>query len=642
MIHLNNISLQFGNKIIFENANWHIKSGSRYALIGRNGVGKTTLFRILTKEQHIDKGEILERGNLKIAYLPQEHKMVSNKTILDELLLDNEEIVGLHKELIELEHELAKGNDAILDKYTDLSLKFEHLGGFEYETKAKMILSGIGFKREDFDKPISEFSGGWRMRVYLSKLLLRNPDLLLLDEPTNHLDLPALIWLESYLSSFPGTLIIISHDRDFLNKVTNHITELSINKISTYTGNYDFYLNKKVENEELIYKRYEKQQEEMEHLKKFINKFKAKATKAAQARSRMKQLEKIEENLIVLPQKAADIKFQIPFSTQSGKEVLSINNLTQKYDEKEIFINTELTVYREERAAVVGANGIGKTTLLKVIANLIKYSGEVKLGYNVKFSYFGQHQIDELNTNNDIITEVETFADFEDIPKLRKLLGNFMFTGETVFQKISTLSGGEKSRVALVKILLEKSNLLLLDEPTNHLDMETKELLLKALKEYSGTIVIVSHDKYFIENLATSILLIKDNKIIKYDGGLDYYLEKFNQEKSENNEKNEDVINTSNKKDKKRYEAELRQRKFKVLKPINDELEKVEEEIETLENDKNLAVEEMSEPSFYNKDSLYISNFHKRLSEIEGKLDSLQNSWEELSMKIEEIEKNFI
>jgi len=642
MIHLNNIYLQFGSKSIFENASWHIKSGSRYALIGRNGVGKTTLFRILTDEQDIDKGEIKKRGNLSIAYLPQEHKIISTKTILNELLEDNKELKVIQNTLVELEHKLEAGEDELLDKYTELSTKFEHLGGFELETRAKMILSGIGFKRDDFNKPINEFSGGWRMRVYLSKLLLRNPDLLLLDEPTNHLDLPALIWLESYLSNFSGTLIIISHDRDFLNKVTNHITELSINKITTYGGNYDFYLKQKTENEDLLYKQYEKQQEEIEHLKKFINKFKAKATKAAQARSRMKQLEKIEENLIVLPQRASSIRFYIPFSQQSGKEVLNIENLTQKYGEHTIFEDTDLTIFRDERAAIVGANGIGKTTLLKIITNLISYSGKVKLGHNVKFSYFGQHQIDELNGNNDIITEVESFADFEDIPKIRKILGSFMFTGDIVFQKISTLSGGEKSRIALVKILLEKSNLLLLDEPTNHLDIETKELLLKALKEYSGTIILVSHDKYFIENLATSILLIKDRKIIKYDGGLSYYLEKIGLEDGDiNNKKLENSTDNLNKKDKKRYEAELRQKKSKILKPMNKELEKVEEKIEVLEIEKEEALKEMSSSDFYNKSSKYISDFHKKVSELENKLNTLQDKWEELSLEIEEIEANF-
>lgn len=642
MIHLNNIHLQFGSKTIFDNASWHIKSGSRYALIGRNGVGKTTLFRILTQEQDIDKGEIKKRGSLNIAYLPQEHKIVSDKTILNELLEDNEEILLLQKELEDLEHKLAEGKENFLDKYTELSTKFEHIGGFELETRAKMILSGIGFKREDFNKPISEFSGGWRMRVYLSKLLLRNPDLLLLDEPTNHLDLPALIWLESYLSNFPGTLIIISHDRDFLNKVTNHITELSINKINTYGGNYDFYLKQKTENEELLYKQYEKQQEEIEHLKKFINKFKAKATKAAQARSRMKQLEKLEKNLIILPQKASSIRFHIPFSESSGKEVLNISNLTQKYGEHKIFDNANLTIYRNEIAAIVGANGIGKTTLLKIIVGLLKYSGNFKLGYNVKFSYFGQHQIDELNGNNDIITEVESFADFEDIPRIRRILGSFMFTGDIVFQKISTLSGGEKSRIALVKILLEKSNLLLLDEPTNHLDIETKELLLKALKEYNGTIILVSHDKYFIENLASSILLIKNKKIIKYDGGLSYYLEKIGLEEGDvNNDKTENANNNINKKDKKRYEAELRQKKSKVLKPILEKFKKIEDNIDKLEKEKQELIIEMSSPEFYDNTSDYIANVNKTIKVLDENLDNLQDKWEILALEIEEIEERF-
>jgi len=644
MIHLNNVSLQFGSKLIFDEANWHIKQGARYALIGRNGVGKTTLFRMLMQEQDIDKGEIKRRGKLKVAYLPQEHKTESSNTILNELLLDNKDLIDIQKELAKLEKKLENGDDSILDKYTELSTEFEHRGGFELETKAKMILSGIGFKREDFDKPVNEFSGGWKMRVYLSKLLLRNPDLLLLDEPTNHLDMPALIWLESYLSNFPGTLIIISHDRDFLNKVTNNITELSFYKINTYGGNYDFFLKKKIENESLIYKQYEKQQEEIENLKRFITKFKAKASKAVQAKSKMKQLEKIEKNLITLPQKAASVRFHIPFSNQSGKTVLEVNNLNQQYVENKIFINTDLTIYKDERAAIVGANGIGKTTLLKIIADLVKFSGDVKLGYNVRYSYFGQHQIDELNVNNDVITEVESFADFEDIPKIRKILGSFMFTGDAVFQKISTLSGGEKSRIALVKILLEKSNLLLLDEPTNHLDIETKELLLKALKEYQGTIIIVSHDKYFVQNLADRILLIKDKKIIKYDGGLDYYFEKSDQESNNivaDSDSNNTIISSANKKDQKRYEAEQRQRKSKKLKPFLKKLENLEKEIERLESLKEKQLEEMSDPSFYNQNSDYISKFNIKVKNTEKELENLQETWEELYFEIETIEEEF-
>jgi len=644
MLLLNDIDLQFGHKIIFQNLNIHIKKGSKYSLLGRNGAGKTTFFRLLTQEQEYDKGSIKFMGkNINIAYLPQEILELSDKTILEEILSGSKELIEIENELKKLE-EIIHEDEKALERYTLLSERFELLDGFNRESKAKQLLSGIGFKQEDFNQPISKFSGGWRMRVYLTKLLLNNPDLLLLDEPTNHLDLPAMIWLEHYLKSFNGTLIIISHDKIFLEKVTEHIIEIDQNRIFLYKGDYDSYLKQKEENRLLLIKHYNKQQEEMESLRRFITKFKAKATKAAQARSKMKQLEKIEANAIILPHSSKKMRFNLPIPQKSGKEVVNIKNMSKHYSTLSIFDNSELTILRDERVSIVGANGIGKTTLLKIVANLTDFDGDVKLGHNVNFSYFGQHQIEELNLNNDIITEMQNSATYDDIPRIRTILGSFMFTGDDVFQKISTLSGGEKSRLALAKMLLFKANLLLLDEPTNHLDIDSKDILLEALKNYEGTILFVSHDRYFIKNLATNIVSIEDKKLVKYQGGYQYYIEKLeNANNITNNEKRVEQPK-GNKKDKnqKRYEAELRNKKSKILAPLKKEFNKIESLIEDLETKKEEYLKEISNPEFYTKNNgTYIDKINKEMKTLDDTLEKQHEKWEELYLEIEEIEESF-
>lgn len=638
MIVLQDVYLQFGHKIIFEDLNWHIKKNQKIALVGKNGAGKTTLFRILMNEQETDKGDVIPIGTVKIAYLPQEQVNFGTKTVIEEIMEGNEELNNILHQIIELEHNL--NTEANLKKYAHLNEKFEVLGGFEREYKAKKILSGMGFKDSDFIRNITEFSGGYKMRIYLGKLLLDNPDLLLMDEPTNHLDLPALIWLEQYLNTFQGTVIIISHDREFINKIATNIAEIDYNIITDYPGNYDDFVKQKEEKAEFLIKMQEKQLDEIEHLSDFVEKFRYKASKATQAQSKLRQLEKIKANLVNLPQKKEKISFKLPEFQKSGNDVLTIKNLTKKYGDLTIFNNSDLFIERGERIAIVGQNGIGKTTLLKIIASLTEYAGECKLGHNVLYSYFGQHQVDELDVKKTLIEEVESVSAMDDIPKIRTLLGCFMFHGDDAYQKVLTLSGGEKSRVALAKMLLKKGNLLLLDEPTNHLDIDSKDVLMNSLKNYSGTIIFVSHDRYFIKELATAVVSIENTKIVKYIGGYDYYLSKITQTE-ELNKKEADFKKSSDKSQKK-AEAVKRQEKYKVIKPIKDKFDKVEAEILKFEEIKSKQLETIQNPDFYSKNSSEtISKLQREMVETEIKLKSLTEEWEILYMQMEEIEESF-
>lgn len=641
MIHLNDVALRLGHKEIFSGLSWHIKSGHRYALIGRNGAGKTTLFRLLTDQQEIDKGSVLKRGKLKIGYLPQEQTTEFQGTVLAATLAPFEHLKQMAQEIEALEQDLS--SDQKLNRYTALQEQFEAAGGDDLELRAKKILSGMGFSQKDLIRPITEFSGGWRMRVYLGRLLLDQPDLLLLDEPTNHLDLPSMIWLEQHLNQINAGLILISHDRTFINRLATDIASLDRGEIITYKGNYDDFVTQKAQREALILKQYEQQQEEIAGLKRFIDRFKAKASKAAQARGKEKQLEKILANPVKLPATQQQFSFNLPLSVKGGKIALTGKNIEKRFGDLTIMKESDLLVERGERIAIVGRNGIGKTTLLRMIAGLTEYRGELQTGHEVYYSYFGQHQIDELNLSHDLQTEVTHYADFEDIPNIRTFLGCFMFTGEDVHQKIGTLSGGEKSRVALVKMLLKRGNLLLLDEPTNHLDFEAKEILLNALERYEGTILFVSHDRDFIARLATSVISIEDQKLVKYIGGYDYYCEKQSEESG--------VISSSGvtapgkvsrARLNKQERAKLVQERATRLRPLKKQLETVEKKIEASELKHEKLLKLISDPEFYEKTpSDQLNETLKEMKRSETTLEELTDIWESCSMEIEEIEEEY-
>lgn len=535
MIHLLELSKQFGSKVLFEKAEAHIGYRSRMALIGPNGAGKSTLIRIILGQDTPDTGQVIRVGHLSIGYLAQEVPKFAGTTVLAEVMrLDGrrEDLLQAKKEL---EEALSHANEASADTAADLEHygrvieELEHLDEYRLESRAKEILSGMGFKPSDFDRPLTEFSGGWLMRVALSRVLLMDPDLLLLDEPTNHLDLESLLWLESFLGNYQGALLLVSHDTAFLNRMVTEVLEIDQNQLWTYKGNLDAYSVQKSERLAILRAQYEGQQAKIAEIEAFVERFGAKATKARQAQSRLKQLEKMER--IELPEDRTSVRFRFPPAPHSGKEVITVKNGALSFGEKKVFRDLNWVIRRGSRVAIVGVNGAGKTTLLKLLSGeLSPTSGEVRPGHLVKLGYYAQHQAESLNLNHTILQELEAIVPEMPISQVRAIAGAFLFTGDAVQKKCAVLSGGEKARVALAKLLLSPSNFLILDEPTNHLDVESRGVLLDALSDFDGTLCIVSHDRDFISPLVDSVLEIEPtpqgSRVTQLLGGYDDYLQR--------------------------------------------------------------------------------------------------------------------
>lgn len=509
MLHLQGISKQFGSKVLFESAELHIGYRSRLALIGPNGSGKSTLIRIILNLESPDSGRIIRAKRLSIGHLAQEVPKFSGSTVLAETMrLDGrrEELLKTRKEL---EEALSRNDNSPsaddLEHYGRVLEELENLDEYRLESRAKEILMGVGFKVSDFDRPLTELSGGWLMRVALSRVLLSEPDLLLLDEPTNHLDLESLLWLENFLGSFRGALLLVSHDTAFVNRMVTEVCEIDQKKLWSYKGNLDAYTVQKSERIALLRAQYEGQQARIAEIEAFVSRFGAKATKARQAQSRLKQLEKMER--IEMPDDRASVRFRFPPAPHSGKEVITLRNAALSFGEKKIFKDLNWVIRRGSRVAIVGVNGAGKTTLLRMIAGqLTASSGEVRPGHLVKTGYYAQHQAESLNLTKTILQELEDTVPDMPMSQVRAIAGAFLFSGDAVEKKCAVLSGGEKARVALAKLLLSPSNFLVLDEPTNHLDVESRGVLLDALSDYEGTLCLVSHDRDFISPLVDSVL----------------------------------------------------------------------------------------------------------------------------------------
>jgi ATP-binding cassette subfamily F protein 3 len=543
VIHVHQISKQYGSKVLFESAEAHIGHRSRVALIGPNGAGKSTFIRILLGLESPDSGSVSRATHLAIGHLAQEVPKFSNRTVLAEVM----RMDGRREELLqakqELEAEFAKsessGSEASgngvspdrLERYGRVLEELELLDEYRLEARAKEILLGMGFKLSDMDRSLTEFSGGWLMRVALSRILLMEPDLLLLDEPTNHLDLESLLWLEEFLKRFRGSILVISHDIAFLNRIVNEVLEIDQKKLWSYRGNLDSFYQQKEERLAVLRAQYEGQQAKIAEIEKFVSRFGAKATKARQAQSKLKQLEKMD--LIELPDQRSQVRFRFPPAPHSGKEVVTVKNAVLKYGEKTVFQDLNWVVRRGSRVAIVGVNGAGKTTLLKLLSGQYSPSdGEVKLGHEVKLGYYAQLQAESLDLSKTVLQELEMTAPHLPVSQVRAIAGAFLFTGDAVEKRCAVLSGGEKARVALAKLLLSPSNFLILDEPTNHLDVESRGVLLDALQDYEGTLCIVSHDRSFVSPLVDSVLEIvpqeggKGSQVNQLLGGYEDYLEK--------------------------------------------------------------------------------------------------------------------
>lgn len=634
VLSCNNLYKSFGIDSILENICFTVNEGDKIGIIGINGTGKTTLMKIISEEYGYDEGDIYTSKDCEIGYLQQNTNFLSNNTILEEVLEVFKPLIDMENYLRELEHKIAeegsKNNSPILEKlmndYSHALEDFASKNGYGYKSEAKGVLKGLGFKDEDMDKPINILSGGEKTRVLLGKLLLKNPTLLLLDEPTNHLDSEAIEWLEFFLKQYKGTVMLISHDRYFLDQVVDRVFEIHNKKLKTYNGNYSKFIELSKVEKELELKKYEDQQKDLKKQEESIDRLKAygREKHLKRARSKEKALDKID---VLDKPEAYRKKAQIQFnpSISSGNDVLHVSDLSMAYDERVLFKGINFDIYRGEKVALIGPNGIGKSTLFKIIMKeLNPICGDFKLGTNVNVSYFHQEQ-KTLNLDNTIIDEIWDSNEKLTQTEIRNMLGSLLFEDEEVFKKISTLSGGERARIAILKLILSKANFLLLDEPTNHLDIDSKEVLEEALENYTGTIFTISHDRYFLNTVVDKILVLGESGITEYLGNYDYYINKKRESEEmsaivEVEEKTKTQLKEEKRREKEQREKEKKS-KYKI-KNIEQEIEELETKIEELDN--LLCQEEV----YSNPDRSKEVSQEKNTSE--DKLSSLYEAWEEL------------
>jgi ATP-binding cassette subfamily F protein 3 len=518
-----------GSRELFSGLNWHIKPGERVGLVGDNGTGKTTLLRMAVGETEPTDGKVVARRNSRIGYLKQEaHTVEGSVTVLAETMKAFEEEQEAERRISMLYEELAHAHEGkhleILDRIHVLETRIVHHDAGSAESDARRILAGLGFGVADFDRPLAEFSGGWQMRAQIARLLLERPDLLLLDEPTNHLDLESIEWLEEFLKGFPGALVVVSHDRYFLDRITTRTALIAQKKLRVFAGNYSSFLRVREDEEEQLLREYENQQREIARIEQFVERFRYKATKAASVQSRVKMLEKMER--IELPAGTRRMRLRIPDPAPCGRNVLELREISKSYDNNRVFAGVDLIIEQGDKIALVGKNGAGKSTLLKICASVLDYEGQRIPNSKTQVEYFSQHRIDMLNPENTVLEEARPSGATQTDERLRSVLGSFLFSGDDVHKPVSVLSGGEKSRLALARMMLRRGNLLLLDEPTNHLDIATREVLQNALREFPGTIVMISHDRYFIDAIANKIIEVAGGEVRLFAGNYSYYLEK--------------------------------------------------------------------------------------------------------------------
>jgi ATP-binding cassette subfamily F protein 3 len=641
MIDIKNLSVQFTGSYLFENVNLIILPTDRIALVGSNGTGKSTFLKILSGTQAQEDGTVQFMKGIRVGYLPQELVSQNNYTIFNEVKHSLDFINDIDNAEKEINFKLEDVNSSQEDheklilKLGELNDRKEKLGYYEIDSKIEKILMGLGFPENSFDKKTSELSGGWQMRVELAKILTSENDIILLDEPTNHLDIDSLQWLVKFLKSFSGAIILVSHDRYFVNNICSKTLEIYNNNVTFFKGNYNDYLSFKNERAERLKLEYADQQKKIKQTEQFIERFRYKATKAKQVQSRVKQLEKIER--IQLSESENKIRFRFFDTKPSGIIPIKVKSLSKSYEENLVLQNVDLQIERGEKIALVGPNGAGKTTLAKIISDrLAPTSGDIEFGHNTLLSFYAQDVVDNLNVNNDIITELAESDPENTVPQLRTVLGAFLFHGEDVFKKIQVLSGGEKSRVALAKVLLTKANTIILDEPTNHLDFESKKIVQNALMEFNGTLIIVSHDIDFLEPIVSKVVEVRNKNIKEFVGGIDYYLRK--KEEFESNEVDEyqtNKVKKFNRKDEKRLEAEIRQREHLATKKLKDSITDLESKIEELENSKFQLETDLAKEEVYSNPVLAKQN----KLDYEQVKKNLEQSYDEWAIVHDELER---
>jgi ATP-binding cassette subfamily F protein 3 len=634
------LTKQFGPRVLFSDLTWCISPGQRIALVGPNGAGKSTLAQILAGRQVADAGDIVVPRGSRIGYLEQEIDPTGEESVLERTLQALTSLRALEDEVTRLQEEVARSpSPELLAELGTQQARLEELGAYSAEGRAKRILGGLAFRDSDLSRPVREFSGGWLMRISLARLLLSEPDLLILDEPTNHLDLETLTWFEGYLRNWRGALVVISHDRAFINRIATQVAELRLGRLKLYTGDYDAFLRAKAEEKALAEKRAEEQARQVAQTEAFIDRFRFKASKAAAVQSRVKALEKIDR--LELEEEGPKLAgFRFPQPERSGRVAIELERISKTYGQHTVYQGLDLQIERGEKIALVGPNGAGKSTLLKLLAGTIEpSSGKRQLGHQTSVQYFAQHQLELLDPRNTVYDELMEAADDETAGKVRTLLGAFLFRGDDVHKRISILSGGEKSRVALARMLLRPANLLLLDEPTNHLDMDARDLLQTALQQFQGTVVFISHDRYFINAVATCVLDVRGGRVERYPGNYDYYVWKTGNETPDGAKPSGQSTASragSTRRDVRRLEAELRNAAGRETKAWRERLQVVEQRISATEERLAAGAAEQAEATFYQRSNQAVQDHFAAQAAAQRELEALYAEWEELGSRIEQ------
>jgi len=640
MVSLSQVTVSFGGFDLFKDINFLVSPKERVGLVGKNGAGKTTLLKLIVGQMAPTNGVISIPKDVSIGYLPQQMDVANSRSVMDETMIAFSDTLKLEKDIAIISKALEQRSDYESDEYaklinelTEKSERFNLLGGDSLEAQAEVTLQGLGFKRSDFDRPTKEFSGGWRMRIELAKILLRRPEVLLLDEPTNHLDIESIQWLEDYLKTFPGALVLISHDRAFLDNVTERTIELSLGKAFDYRVPYSKYVVLREDRREQQLAAYKNQQKQIEETKDFIERFRYKATKANQVQSRVKMLEKMDV-IEVEEEDNTSVNIRFPEAPRSGDLVVKVDEVSKSYGDNLVFADATFNITRGEKVAFVGRNGEGKTTLSKILVGEIDYKGEVKIGHNVSIGYFAQNQDELMNPTHTVLETIDRVAVGDVRTKIRDILGAFLFRGEDVDKKVSVLSGGERNRLAMVKLMLQPYNLLILDEPTNHLDMRSKDILKNALRKFKGTVIVVSHDREFLDGLVSKVYEFRDGKVKEHLGGIYEFLGKRkleNLKELETRKLQEKEAKERNGQSDRKQEWLDRKEQDKVLRKVASQIEKVEKEISELEN----KIAEMDSILSNPEGRAIDDDFFKQYESHKVKLSNTMHRWEQLHYEME-------
>lgn len=650
MLAVDKVSIEYGARSLFKDLSFTVRAKERWSLAGPNGAGKSTLMKIIAGIEHPDTGRIVKAKQTTVGYLPQEGVQHSGTSVFEEAAKAFDDVKQLQEQLVEVEKEMESGDPQseeygdLLEVFGDLQLRLEHHDVSRMKPRIETVLGGLGFKQSDMTRETGEFSGGWQMRIAMAKLLLQEPSVLLLDEPTNHLDIETVQWLEQWLRNYGGALILISHDRSMLDNLTNRTLAFENGGVEQYSGNYSFFLREREARREQAERAFRNQQKEIDKAEKLINRFRAKASKAKMVQSRIKQLEKVER--IELEQDAATVDFRFPQPERSGQTVLKLEGACKHYGDNKVIDQLDFTIERGDKIAIVGVNGAGKSTFSRLISGDEEpTSGEITVGHKVGIAYFSQTHADELDPNKTVLETMEGSVTTEAAGNLRTLLGAFLFRGDDVFKSVSVLSGGERGRLALARMLLQPANFLILDEPTNHLDLHSQEVLQKALVDYTGAYAIVSHNRSFLDPIVTKVLeFIPGEAPRVYYGNVSDYIEKKQADLEAARPKSTAAGNNTgksagggaNRKEQRRLEAKAREEKAAKLKPLEIEFETVEEKIGSIEQEKADLTAKLVDPEFFKRGE-EAAEATKRFAEVESELEGLYSKWSELSDAIEEL-----